>query len=352
MKPVNCALIGAGRIGQTYAEVIDRSEEVTLSAVVDAYIDAANSVTEQFGGQAFRSLQALFNAEVVPDFALICTPPVTHHGLTISCLEAGLHVLCEKPFATHSADAQAMVRAAHKQGRLLTMGSKFRYVPEVTMAREIINNGNIGEVIFFENVFTSRVDMSDRWNSDPRISGGGVLMDNGTHSLDIARYIFGALSEVQVIEGKRTQSLAVEDTVQINVRSANHALGRIDLSWSMQKPQDAYLSVYGSEGALHLGWKESRFQRHGQSEWELFGNGYSKYQALGAQVDNFARAIQGLEEVLIDAEDGLASVLAVEAAYQSLRQFHWTSIPTLACVQPARKMKPTSSPNYTTPSNH
>ncbi len=329
MSQLKCALIGAGRIANDYAVAIAQSDEIQLAAVVDSQLELANAVAEKYDCKGFRSVQSLLNSSLNLDFALICTPPVTHHSLTIQCLNAGLHVLCEKPFAIHSDDAREMIEVASKNDLLLSMGSKFRYVPEISQARQIVQEGVLGDVIFFENVFASRVDMSQRWNSDPRISGGGVLMDNGTHSLDITRYVFGPLTEVQVLEGVRAQNLAVEDTVQINVRSSNRALGRIDLSWSLNKGQDSYLSVYGSEGTLIVGWKGSRFQLHGQTEWKTFGEGYSKIAAFSAQLRNFVRAIQGEEPLLIDAHDGLASVLAVESAYESLRQFHWTTIPAL-----------------------
>jgi predicted dehydrogenase len=206
------------------------------------------------------------------------------------------------------------------------MASKFRYVNDVIKAKQIVDSGILGDIILFENAFAARIDMSSRWNSVPAISGGGVLIDNGTHSFDLARYFLGPLAEVQVMEGRRSQGLPVEETVRIFVRSAQGVIGNIDLSWSLNKELDRYISIYGSRGTVLVGWKESRYHQSGSSDWISFGNGYDKVGAFLNQIVNFARAIRGEEVLLINSDDALASVEVVEAAYESLRQNHWTEV--------------------------
>lgn len=325
--PLRCALIGAGRIAQTYVQALQVCDELKPVAVVDVNVDAANRAASVLGCRAFESPAALIESGLVVDAAILCTPPVTHRDLAGLCLEQGWHVLCEKPFCLDVASARAMIRTARRLGRTLTMASKFRYVADVIKARELVNAGTLGEVVLFENVFASRVDMRQRWNSDPLVSGGGVLIDNGTHSVDLMRYFLGPVVDVQVVEGKRVQQLAVEDTVRIYVRSASGVLGSIDLSWSINKEQDAYLTIHGSEGTLQVGWRESKYRLHSGSDWVVFGAGYDKKQAFQSVLTNFARAARGEEELRIIAEDALASVEVVEAAYRSLGQPRWTSVP-------------------------
>ena len=113
--------------------------------------------------------------------------------------------------AVTSEEATLLVDKARQAGLMLMMASKFRYVDEVIKAKDILESGILGEIILFENTFCSRVDMTGRWNSDPSQSGGGVLIDNGSHSVDIARYLLGPIDQIQAEEGKRAQGLEVED---------------------------------------------------------------------------------------------------------------------------------------------
>jgi predicted dehydrogenase len=324
-ETIKFGLIGAGGIAQAYVQAMEGCDCARITAVADVRPEAARALAERLGCPCFDSYQALAEGAEV-DAVIVCTPPASHPEVCLHFLGRRTHVLCEKPLSVSSALARTMLAAAEEAGVLFTMASKFRYVEDVVKAKSLIASGVLGTVVLFENAFTARVDMSARWNSVPRISGGGVLIDNGTHSVDLTRYFLGPLAEVLVVEGKRVQGLAVEDTVRVFVRSAGGVMGSIDLSWSIDKQLDSFLNVYGSHGALSVGWKVSRYRPAPGRDWVVFGNGYDKAQAFRSQISNFARAIRGEEELRITPQDALASVEVIEAAYASLRQNHWTPI--------------------------
>ncbi|MEM7698397.1 MAG: Gfo/Idh/MocA family oxidoreductase [Verrucomicrobiota bacterium] len=319
------AIVGAGGIAGAYALAFDETDEATLDAVVDVREDAAKALAEPRDARVYSSVDAMLDSALEVDAVIICTPPNTHEQITVRLLEHGLHVLCEKPLAIHSSEAEAMAEAADRTGKLITMASKFRYVPDVSEAKQLIESGAIGELILFENSFTSFVDMSERWNSTPEISGGGVLIDNGTHSLDLARFFLGPIEELQVTEGLRTQDLRVEETVAIQFKSRSGTMGSIDLSWTITKGLPSYITLHGSEGCIVLGWQGSKWKRHGEG-WNEFGSGFNKVTAFQNQIENFSRAIHGEEPLLITIQDGLASVRAIEAAYESMREVPWQSV--------------------------
>ena len=153
-----------------------------------------------------------------------------------SAIERGLHVLCEKPLAIDVASATAMVAAADAAGVVFTMASKFRFVDDVIRARQIVDSGILGELIVLENSFASRGRHGRRWNSDPAIAGGGVLIDNGTHSVDIVRYFLGPIAEVHGGRGQAGPAPRRSRTPRAcSLRTPDGALGTIDLSWSVDR---------------------------------------------------------------------------------------------------------------------
>lgn len=318
-------LVGAGAIAQAYAQAFEKTDIAEIVGVADIRTEAAQALAERLGCASYESYQAM-NEGAELDAVIICTPPVTHEEIAIYFLQNKTHVLCEKPLSIDSQSARRMVDAAETAGVKLTMASKFRYVEDVIKAKSIVTSGILGEIVLFENAFTARVDMSSRWNANPKISGGGVLIDNGTHSIDIMRYFLGALAEVQVVEAKRIQGLPVEDTVRIFARSVSGVVGNIDLSWSINKELDYYIRIYGSQGTVSVGWQESKYHQTSSKDWVKFGNGYDKVQAFRSQIENFVKAIQGEEKLLITSADALASVEVIEAAYVALENSKWTKV--------------------------
>jgi predicted dehydrogenase len=324
-ESIQFGLIGAGGIAQSYLQVFAGLKSARIAAVADVRLEAATSAAEALGCDAFGSWEELADRTKL-DAVIICTPPATHAEIALKFLSKHIAVLCEKPFAVDLASACELTEASQATQTLLTMASKFRYVPDVIRAKSILTSGILGEIILFENVFASRAKMSNRWNSDPSVSGGGVLIDNGTHSVDIIRYFLGPIAEVLAVEGKRVQTLEVEDTVQMFVRAESGARGTIDLSWSLDKERDSYIEIYGSNGTVRVGWKESKFRQATSPDWVVFGSGYDKIGAMRAQMENFCRALRGQEPLLITVEDAIASVAVVEQAYRSLNDSRWVRV--------------------------
>jgi predicted dehydrogenase len=326
-------LVGAGAIAQAYLQAFEHCDEARIVAVTDCRAEAAQSAAEKMRCASYDRVERMVE-DCQLDAAIVCTPPVTHPDICVHLAENGVNVLCEKPFSIDEAEARRMLDAAERAGVKLTMGSKFRYVEDVVQAKSMVASGVLGDLILFENVFAARVDMASRWNSRPEISGGGVLIDNGTHSVDLMRYFLGPLAEVHALEGRRSQGLMVEETAALFVRSMSGVICSIDLSWSISKQRDSFLDIYGSRGAISIGWKKSSYLDFSHGKWVSFGRGYNKVQAFRSQIENFSKAIRGEEPLLITGEDAMASVQIIESAYRALRQNQWIPVSSLAPSEP------------------
>jgi predicted dehydrogenase len=324
MSKLRFGLVGAGGIAQAYAQAFNESECCDLVAIADLREDSAAALAEIVGGTAYADYRQLADVEL--DAVIVATPPATHPEIACFFMERGTPVLCEKPLTTNVADAEKMIAAAEKAGVQFTMASKFRYCDDVIKAKGILASGMLGEVLQFENAFTAKVDMSKRWNSDVEISGGGVLIDNGTHSVDIIRYFLGGIDSVLVVDAGGTQGLSVDENVKMFAKTRDGVTASVDLTWGINKELPYFISIYGTAGTLHIGWRESKYKLSSSPDWTVFGKGYDKVASFKGKIENFSHALRGKEELFIKPSDALASVQVIEAAYKSMNQNLWQPV--------------------------
>lgn len=301
-----------------------------MGAVADTDAGRSGALGDRLGVPWFDDPQEMFAAGLI-DVALICTPPSLHEHHAISALRSGHDVLCEKPFALGLDVAEQMFIEAADQGRLLAMASKFRYVDDLIHAKRLIESGAIGDPVTIEVRFASAVDMSDRWNSVPAISGGGALIDNGTHAVDIVRYLVGDIRRVAAMIRSDAEQAAVEDTGVILGETHTGAIATMSVSWSVAPVGGSYVTVHGSGGAIDVGWQGSRYRSDGD-DWRSFGTGYRKLDALRANVDGFAAARAGREPMRNSVADVLASVSVIGAAYRAIDGGSWIDVPDVAAM--------------------
>jgi len=330
--PRRFGIAGAGAIASVYAEAFEGGEPRVV-AVADSDPAAAESFARRVGARAFDSAAAMARHADI-DAAIVCTPPSSHPEVAAAFSARGIPVLCEKPAAISPEEALAMFARAREGRGLLAVSSKFRHCADVASAKRLVEAGAVGDPLLVEVTFTSFVDMSGRWNSDPRVSGGGVLIDNGTHAADLLLYFLGPIAEVLAVEGVRRQGARVEDTAYLHARSAGGAEARVDLSWSIATRNPSFLRVFGTVGEIEVGWNGSRVRRAGEAPAQ-FGNGYDKLACFRAQVANFGRAVAGLEALALPEAEAVASVDLVSAAYAALGRGGWVRV---ADARPLRRV--------------
>ncbi len=328
---VKVAVIGTGRRGLEYLRVLGSGRTgLEVVALVDSRKEALqNGLNELPNAVAtFRDVHELLDQKksLGLEAVIVCTPPTVHIPVAIAALDCGLHVLCEKPLAPTRAGFYMMTNAARRNARLLMMASEFRYVDDVIRAKQMIDSGELGEVVLVRVAMAGSQEMRGKWQSVPEVSGGGVLIDKGTHAVDLARFLLGPLRQVVATETKRTQKLSVEDTAQVMFRTDKGVTGTLDLSWSISPGSPWYLTVDGSHGALRVGRDQGKVMRRDQSEWEPYGSGLDSEKALVSMLDDFSDAIRHEKSPSIDSDDALASVAVIDAAYRSMQTASWVRV--------------------------
>jgi predicted dehydrogenase len=324
VSKVRIGIVGAGGIAKAYADLLPSSTTATCIAVADVQADAAAAMAAGLGCPSFSSADDLITVEGL-EAVILCTPPSTHVALAEQFANGNVHVLSEKPLALNRHAAAEMAVMAERADIVLTMATKFRFCDDVNRAALIMSSGRIGDVRLVEIGFTSRTDMSGRWNSDPAVAGGGVLVDNGTHAVDLIRHLLGPIAEILAVETSRPAGFVVDDTARLHVRTETGVDAHVDLSWSIDKSLPDFLRLYGSLGEIRVGWRESAWRVHG-GDWEIIGSGYAKGPAMGGVVDAFCRAIRRNAPLTVSVDDGIAAAACIDAAYESLRRGGWVKL--------------------------
>jgi predicted dehydrogenase len=206
-------------------------------------------------GCAFYGDHREMLAETRPEVAVILTPHPFHAAIAIDCLEAGAHVLVEKPIAVHVAEADAMIAAAAKAKRLLAVNFQQRYRPEVRAAHKLIQGGRLGKLQSIDMVvawprmavYYTMVPWRGTWAGE----GGGVLMNQAPHNLDLLCHLAGMPSRVSAWTRRLAHAIETEDTVQAMLEWQNGALGAMHIS-TAEAGRPERLEIVGTRGYLQL----------------------------------------------------------------------------------------------------
>lgn len=241
-------LIGAGGIGAVRAAALKASKACDLTAISDLDEPRARVLAPQARFHAVPD--ALFGDPAV-EAVVISTPPQFHEALAVAALDAGKHVLVEKPMAPTLEACQRMVEAAERNGRLLTVGFNHRYFDAVKRVREAVVSGAIGTLTHVKG-FTGHTGLSEfkaAWMYDPAVMGGGALADNGVHMLDLCRHLMGEAVEVYGHASSSVWNLgAAEDNAFALMRSDAGVVGSLHASWSEWKGYRFHIEAYGDRG--------------------------------------------------------------------------------------------------------
>ncbi len=315
-KKIRIGIIGCGQMGRWHWSAYRRNPNAQMVAFADSDFDKADTFAREVNAKTYKSYQEMIAKEKL-DGVSVCSIPSTHKEIVFDLLEAGIHILCEKPLAISVKEAEQMLIKAQEKKLLLLPAHKFRFFDEVSAAKEVLQQGVLGRILNFRLMFGGQIDMAGTWYANKAISGGGVIMDNGPHALDLARYLFG---EIEGISAKvsKFQDIDVEDTAQLICLHTQGIKGTIDLSWSLPIPAQNYLEIYAENGTLLLDSQGTSYKLKAWNNWKRINNQRDIKGAFDLQINHFVDAIMGNSNLKICNEDGLKVQQLIEMAYVSI----------------------------------
>jgi predicted dehydrogenase len=252
-KKVRIGIVGAGNIARRYhMRGYLTSGKAEIAAVTDAIPEVAATAAEQYGiPKVYDSYESLL-ADGDIDAISVCVPNRFHAPITIAAVEAGKHVLLEKPVAMNLEEAYAMREAARKHNAIVMVEYPLRFDSGYRKAKQLIDEGHLGQIVLVKGTWCHggpEMYTAGKWFFSKEMAGGGSLIDLAVHKLDIIRWLAGEIVDVTGYCATLTKSIEVEDNGVMALRFASGALGLVDASWSVRSVQ-VRTEIYGTKGRL------------------------------------------------------------------------------------------------------
>ena len=330
---VNWGIIGMGDIAtRVTAPAMAQAKNNRLAAVMRRDLNRAKELAREYGApKAYGTVRELLEDDEI-DAVYVATPVHAHADQTIQAAEQGKHVLCEKPMALSAEEGERMVEACDANGVKLMVCYYQRFNRRHQRIKDLLDAGEIGQVTAARLTFASlKPDEPGSWRQVPELSGGGNLMDCGSHCVDLLRYLVGEITEVSALVDTLAFSYPVDDTATMLLRLDDGSHAVVSTHWSTLIPDDqesAALAIYGTSGTILSAPLHDKFSRgtlrlmtaKAQTEFHF------EESTHVAMLEAFAASIEHDEPVAVTGRDGIMVSRVIAAAYESAKEGRAISI--------------------------
>lgn len=330
---IGVGLIGCGAIAAVHVENFHQLPESRLVATSDVIEECAKSLAEQFGAKAwYTDYEDLLKREDI-DAVSICLPHHLHAEVGIACAETGKHILIEKPMTNTLREADALIRAARKADVKLSVCYEFRFNEAVQWVHKAIESGEVGKLLLgdlqakgYRKDEYYKVGWRGKWST----AGGGVVINQAIHWLDLFQWFFGSVDELCGAIDTLTHKIEVEDVAGAVIRFKNRAIGTFIASTSVQPPSfPIRINVHGSDGSLVLEGPYTSIKaallKPEQVKKEMIAKPlpqrmtppFVPAEGHKLPIIDFLTAIREDREPLVNGEEGRKSLEITRAIYKS-----------------------------------
>lgn len=335
MKEVRCAVIGCGVIGPVHAEALSRSERAHLAATVDVVPERARDLAMKYGAENWYDDYAEVLKRDDIDAVSICTPHYLHVPMIVDAARYGKHILVEKPLAMDSIGATMAIEACRDAGVCLAVCFQNRLNPATVAVKSAIDQEILGKLVGITgNVSWYRPDdyyAGSPWRGRWATEGGGVLINQAIHTLDLLLYLAGDVYSWSAILDRLGHSgIEVEDVASISMKFSSGAVGSLFATTCSHPGLDVRIEVTGTNGsALIEGEKLTRFETmtgetcsvncEDNAEFAAVAKSYygSSHHKL---IEDFLDSVINHRLPLVAGEEGRRSIDLLDAIYREYRQ--------------------------------
>ncbi|HEY0829131.1 MAG TPA: Gfo/Idh/MocA family oxidoreductase [Bacilli bacterium] len=343
MSLIKIAVIGAGSISVDHLKAYNRNSNVEIYAVCDLNEDRAKAAALKFGAQKTYTDYKELLADAEVDAVSICTWNNTHAEISIASVQAGKHVLVEKPLCRTVEEALEVQKAVRSSGKILQVGFVRRHDPNVHVLRKFMENGEFGQIYYAKASTIRRLGNPGGWFSDIGRSGGGPLIDIGVHVIDLCWYMMGK-PKVKSVTGNTYRKLGnrvhienlsfykaadydaatntVEDLANALIRFENGASLMVDVSFTLHAKQDGgSVKLFGERGGFEidpaLAIVTEKYNTILNVDPQTDNKGFNFDAAFQNEVDHFIECISKGKESICPVEDGVEIMKILCAIYES-----------------------------------
>lgn len=332
MNQLKVGVIGCGSIAKfRHLPEYATNKNVEIVAVCDIIEERAEEAAKEYDAKAYTDYKEVLADDSI-DVISVCLPNYLHAPVSIAALNAGKHVLCEKPMATSREEAEQMIEAASENDKKLMIAHNQRFVSSHEKARDIIASGKVGRIYSFRTAFGHggpegwSVDGRDSWFFNKEKAFIGAMGDLGVHKTDLIRYLLGEeVSEVAgFVETSAKSDTDIDDNAVCILKTESGIIGTLAASWSYNTAQDNSTVIYAEKATLHLEEdpKHSLIVQYTNGEvvkYELdaIQTNENDGQTTSHVIDHFVNAIVNDTDVPVSGEEGMKSLQIVLAALES-----------------------------------
>lgn len=328
MKTYNFAILGCGVISNTHVKAIKDIPNAKLVGVADVNYERAKEFAEQNEIKAYLNYEEMLADQSI-DVVCICTPSGWHAPNAIQALKSGKHVVLEKPMALNIQSANEVISVANEVGKKVTVISQFRFSEDLIKIKEYIQQGRFGRIslcsLLMKYYRAPEYYSTSNWKGTLKFDGGGALINQGIHGVDMLDYLVGPIVDVDGRIATLFHNIEGEDTAVATFETESGALGVIQGSTCAYPGFDRRIEIHGDKGYAVL--RENKIEKLVIDKEEVniekkefvstaSDNTVMDYTMHKFQITNFINSLEGKEKLIMDGEEGKRALTIIENIYK------------------------------------